>query len=327
MGSINDQAFLIQKEATPGVPVVNAMKSYQALRVMYGYESAGTSHKGSGFRANTARVTTNEWGAHSVESPQCFNAMLPVLASVLGLPVSTPGILSAAHVFLLKGKGKRTPVTFTGMWGDEDFAAQLAYLVFNNLGVGVQRSDLTLSTSAISRIPDDSVAMPTVGIVEVPAVPIPSRGYDMFIDDTWAALGTTKYLSNYDFQVTVGETWGQDTPINSAFQSFMRLVENESVDYTASMQVGLEPEMADLFTTFRDGVLKYFRIASTGPEIEAGVDYGFDLDFCARIIKRGQTATAPNSPIVVLPFDLEHAPDPATNNLIGVNLVNAVLAL
>jgi hypothetical protein len=326
------QRFLIKKETTPGTPVVTAMQNYRALRVTPGFADEGESFKGRGNRGTTARTSNIESATLSVEAPQCFNALLPVAAGVLGTPVTTqPDIPNAPtayqHVFTLTGSGERNPVTFTSQWGDSVAAFQMAYTAFQTLTMGVQRSSLTFETSAIAREPDHTITLATVGIVDIPAVPIPSRTYDVFIDNTFAALGTTKMLRCYDMSVAVGDTWGMDTPINSAITSFADLLENEDVDYSGSAQIAFDAAGKALITDFKNGTTKFVRIQATGATIGGLIAYKLMLDFPIVIIGRGEVTTAPNSPRVVLPFNYELTPDPVGGTLINLTLINTVAAL
>lgn len=329
MASMASQSFLLQREVTPGTPVTDAMRSYQGLRGRPGFEVDGETFTPSGYRAGTF-TPTEEYGRFEVEAPQCFNAMLPVLASTLGAPVSTPDgnvPTAATHEFVLKSRGERTPVTFTTIWGGVSFAFESSYFAFNELTYGVQRSELTFETSGVGRTPDETVTFPSTGITEVPAQVIPARAYDVYIDDTWDDIGTTKYLACYDASVSIGETWGRDTPINSAIVSFSSLVENEEIDFEGEMQVGLDAAAQELFSTFRSGALKYVRIAALGPVIGDDVRYRIEIDYPIRITSPGTVETAPNSPTVVMPFAYRLAPSSETDNLIRVSLTNTVLSL
>ncbi|MGB3330693.1 MAG: hypothetical protein WBA46_17155 [Thermomicrobiales bacterium] len=331
MGSINDQEFLIQRETVPGTPVTTAMRSYHGLKAKMGYASEGQSFRGGGYRVNTSRNTTMESGEHEIEAPQCFNALLPVCASVFGMPVSTPLTAAptkgATHVFRLKGRGKRTPVAFTGIYGEQGEAFQLPYLVFNDFDFGVQRSELKFETSAISRTPVANTTWPATGVTEVPAVPINSREYDVFLDDTSANWGTTQYLTAYDVGFSIGEIWGFDAPINSAFKSFAGLVENSEVDYEGEMQVGVNAAARALLDTFADGALKYVRIQADGPIIDGTDRYSIQIDYVLRVTGPGKVDTAPNSPTLVLPFAYELAADPDSGDAIVVTLTNSVLTV
>lgn len=330
MASINEMQFALQRETTPGVFADTAMRAYMGLRMKPGFNTEGSSFKGSGYRATTARNITSDHGAHAVEAPQCFNAILPVAASLIGAPASAPvGDGDAVkHVLTLMGRGKRNPVSFSAVWGNEDYAMAMDYFMFQNLTFGVQRGDLTFDTSAISRTPDtEDVDWPT-GIEEIPAVPIPSRAYDVYIDDSWDDIGTTQMLATYDASVGIGDTWGMDAPINSAIVSFAEAVENEDVDFTGAMQVGVKPSIQDIFNTFREGAVKYVRIAAAGPLIGTGPErYAISLDYPILITSPGEADTAPNSSTVILPFDYELTPDPASGKLMELTVTNTIASL
>lgn len=326
------QRFLLQRETTPGVSVTTAMKEYQGLSFSVGYNDSGDSFRSAGFRGTTARVKTDEYGDHTVDAPQDFNALLPVAASVLGEPVTTqPDAVNAPsanqHVLTLTGSDELDPVTYTAIAGNDDFAFEMNYLVFNTLDFGVQRSNLTFGTSAISRTPDETATIPTTGITQVAAVPIPSRNYDVFIDDSWANLGTTKYLSAYDASVGIGATWGMDSPINSQIVSFESLIENLDTDYSGEMSVGLAPANAVLFSSFTNDTRKFVRIAADGPIIGGSVRYRVQLDVAILVTSRGSVGDAPNSSTKILPFSYELSPDPTTNNLLALTLVNTVATI
>lgn len=327
--------LLLQRETTPGVPATNAMKAYGGLKLTPKWSTERQKFRGTGYRTVSASNKTAEFGEHSVEAPQDFNAIVPVMASVIGTPVSEPAVAEAItahkHVSTLKGRGDRTSDSFTAVWGDGDFAILMSYLRFNSLSFGVQRGELTFGTNAISRTPDESASFPTTGIVDLPAVPISTMWYDVFIDDSWDTLGTTQMLSCYESSVEVGDTWGMDTPINSAILSFQSLQENPEVDFTGQMQVGLDPAISGLFSSYKAGDLKYVRIAAEGPVIEtvagAPVHYSIQCDFCLQVDSPGEIGKAPGSNTDVLPFTYDLATDPETQNTIEFTVVNAVASL
>lgn len=329
MASMQQQKFYLQRETVPGVASLDAMRDYAALKTMPSFNDENEVFRRRGSRGLAANTSLMESATVSVESPQCFNGITPVLASVLGLPVTTqPAVTTAPtafeHVFTLTGRGERAPVTFTGQWGDSDNALQLLYLVFQSLNFGVQRSSLTFETSAIAREPDETATLVTTGITTIPAKPIPSRAYDVFMDDTEAAYGTTKMLKCYDLNVSIGDIWAMDTPINSAIASFDTLVENEDIEYTGAAQLGFNATARALIATFKAGTPKYVRIAATGPIIEGTTPYSIAFDFPIIITTRGEIGTAPNSPTVVLPFNYELTPDPSSDALITARVVNAL---
>jgi hypothetical protein len=255
-----------------------------------------------------------------------------VLASIFGLPTTTtPDATNAPtarqHVFTLMGRGARNPVTFTAQWGLGSAAIQFAYFLFNTLTMGAQRSELTFETSAFSRDGDETITLATSGVTTVESVPIDPTQYDVFSDNTWAGLGVTKLLDCHEGVVSIGETWGRSSPLNSAIVSFAKALENEEVEYGGNMQLAFDAVAKALIATYKAGARKFNRLQTTGPLIGTGPSttrYGLKIDYGYVITERGEITTAPNSPEVVLPFSYELSPDPVTGKLIEVTLTNTV---
>ncbi len=330
MGSMQHQQFLLQRQLAPNTPLVNAMRSYQGLKLMPGYGmEGGQTYTASGYRGATAFVRGDEYGNHSVEATPCFNAALPVMASIFGLPVTTTpdatnAPLARQHVFTLLGRGERSPVLFTGQWGDSSAALQMVDFLFNTLNLGVQRGELTFDTSAFSKTPDETITLATTGVTEVLSVPWDPTQYDVWADDTFLAAGTTKLLDCHEGAFSVGDTWGRSSPLNSAIVSFAKALENEDVEYSGSMQLAFDAVAKALMATFKNGAQKFIRLAQNGPIIGGAIRYRLQIDFGIRITERGEMGTAPNSPEVVLPFTYSLSPDSVSGVLIRVTLINTV---
>ena len=126
--SIVNQGFYLQKEATAGTPLTDAMRRYHGLRVRPGWAVETQEFRAEGFKTQTATQVLSEHGAHTVETIQDFNAMLPILASVLnydGVTATTP-VGGYEHTFSLTSDGPDDLTTFTGIYGDSAQALELA---------------------------------------------------------------------------------------------------------------------------------------------------------------------------------------------------------
>lgn len=172
-----------------------------------------------------------------------------------------------------------------------------------------------------------SVAATTSGSPStLSAVPISPRGYDVYADDTWAALGTTKLLACYRMNVALGDKFQPDSPINSAIVSYESAMEAEDQSYAFDATFGFDAAAVGLINTFKNGVRKYFRLLVNGPIIEGAITYRLQVDFAAFITSIGEIGTAPNSPAVTIPMTLELARDPITAKACDLTLINTVLA-
>lgn len=321
------QGFYLQKETTPGDAVTSAMRRYLGLRVNPGWNVETQEFRAAGYKTNTVTQAVSESGQHTVETVQDFNALLPILASVLTYDgVTSAGTDAYEHTFSLNAKGEDDLTTFTGIYGDSAQALQLAYFVFNSLSIGIQRGSLTLDTSAISYEPETGATIPSTGVEEIKAVPLPARGYDVFIDDTWADLGTTQ-VRPYEGNLTIGDKRAPASPIDSSVTSFAMLLENEDIDFSGSIRPGFNPEALALQTAYKAGASKFLRFANVGPEIEAGVNYELEIDVSVKVQSPGEISAAPNAPVVTLPFNYLVMPDDVSGNTLTVRLVNDVPTL
>lgn len=328
--SMINQQLLLKLESTPGTANVTAMNKVLGIWGTPSWQIEGEDFKGSGYKVNTSRITNQESGAVSIETLQDYNAMTWTLCGGFGKPTTTTpatAVTARLHTYTLSASAADPLATFTGMWGDSDRAIQMVYMVFQSLGLTVNRGGLSLESSAIARAPVTGVPMPTTGIVTIPSVPIAARSWDVYADDTWAALGTTKLLALYEGGLTFGDKYTPDFTVNSAVPSFNELLEAEDTEYSGSFRVGFDATADALITTFKNGALKFFRFESIGPIIELALPYKVTLDVCVRIMNPGEVGSAPNSPARTLPFDFGITVDPVTGNSAKAVVQNTVAAL
>jgi hypothetical protein len=328
--SIAGQATMLQKEVTPGTAIVTAMKKIEALKLRPTLAGEATPFKGlSGKVATTVTLPdlTTEWSADAV---QCFNAIGYVAASRISTPViTTPGggTLSRQAVFTLNPDGADAFQTYTAQWGDTTQAIQATYGVFQSLGLQIERGNLAFTTSFLSRDFSTGATLASGGVTTVPAAPIPPRSYDVWADDTWGTIGTTKLLACYRMNLNLADKYDPDAPINSALTSYESVIEKEDQDYGSDATFGFDANAISLINTFKAGAKKYFRVkAITTNFIETTIPYSIQVDFAAVISSTGEITTAPNSGAVVLPLNFEIARDSAAANSCVLTLVNTQLA-
>ena len=333
--SIATQQLWLQKEVTPGTPLVNAMKRYLGLKVMPGYGVEAESYKASGFKVPTSYVPNSEVGQHTVDTIQEFNSLTPILTGAFGAPVST-GVPTAdgdatEHVYTLDVDGPDTKATFTAIWGDATQAIQMNHFFFNSLGITIQRGQLTLSTSAMSYKPSTGATLPSTGTSTIGTIPVAARTWDVYADDAVGDLGTTKLLACYEGGVEFGDKYTPDWVINSALGSFDSIIENDDLEPSANLTLGFDATAVGLLGAWTAGTVKYIRLASTGPVIDqtsapADINAEIEIDLCVRITQPGEFTAAPNSPAVSLPLTCQVEADDS-GFAAAARLVNLVVSL
>ena len=306
--SIVNQSLLLQKETTLGTPVVNAMTRYHGIKGTVGWDVQEETFRAAGSSVDTGDNVLTEMGTANLEVMQDYNAMLPLLAGHFGPPVTTA--LDAGppaayqHVFTIDPFAAPGTTSFTGMWGESgQQALQVAAMVFHQLTIGVQRTQLSLSAGAILSAPKTGVAMPGSGaITDVPFVPVRAQTYCVYMDDTLANIGTTQLLALYGTEVNFGERLEPDWVVNCNLDSYSELLDREDVTRTQSLQVGFDAASVGMIDDWRDGKLQYVRVESTGPDINGTDNYGLTIDTAVRL-KPTDVGQSSTSPATVVNFD------------------------
>lgn len=325
-----NQGFLIQRETTPGVAAINAMKRYLGLRVTsFGYDVTKEQHRAAGYKVQTGEDTLTELGAIGLEVRQDFNALLPLLSGAFGLPTTTPveGATGAfEHVFEIDPRQADLLASYTAMFGDSVLALQATALAFHGLTIGVRRTALNASADAIMRKPKTGIAMPTAGVTEVPYIPVRAQAYDVYMDDTAANWGNTKLLALYATEAQFGAKYTPDWVVNSELDSYSELIENDDINYTQSLTIGFKPDAVALINHSLAGGQKFVRVATEGPPIGAsGVNHAFELDTSV-VFTPGNVTSGPDAPVTVVEFNGNMQLDATSGSFARARLVNGLEA-
>lgn len=329
--SMTYQGLYLKKETTPGTANTTGMQRYLGIGGRPGWNVETQEFRAEGYKTNTTSQPLMETGQHTINTLQDYNALLPVLASVLTYDGATqPDAENAAtayeHTFHLNPTAMDTLTTFTGIWGDATQAIQMLYLVFNSLSFGIQRGSLSVGTSAISKEPTTGASLPT-SPTTIPSQPIPARSYSVYIDDAWADLGDTKATAVYDWNLNIGDKLTTDAPIDAAVASFAGLIDNEGVAYDGNFQLGFDASAVSMIGDYKAGTQKFARVHSVGPTIGGDVTYELEVDASLLVVRPGEITSAPNAPVVVVPFDYILVPDATSGNELTVRLVNEVATI
>lgn len=421
------QNMLLQREVTPGVEIVTALKRLNALKFTHQSAVDSTAIRGQGIKTPTGVDVQKESSTFNVSGANCFNALGAILDSVLCLPVLDQPDNSGAptawrRFYSPAARAEDTRATYTGVWGDPTQQVEALYAFFNSWTLGIKRGGLDFGTSMMARKEAYGLAAPlgnekqtititgaptggswsfifdgkttalipwnvasgalqttldTVygagqfvvtggalpgtpividfrgryaffdqplitfanaftggtapaiaaaetikGAAEIPTVVLPTRGFDIFADDTWAGLGTSKLLAAYAGNLNLADKFVPDWTINSANTSYAGIVEAEDQDRSGSLVLGFDATAVAMITSFTAGARKFFQFLITGPLIGAAVSYRLKVNFAAQILK--PTDTGATDSVVTKGFDLVNSYDPISGKFLEVELINTV---
>lgn len=325
--SISTMGLLLQRESVPGTPETDAMKRYHGIRGTIGWEVERESFRAAGSKAVTGENVITEMGTADLEVTQDYNAFLPLLAGVFGEPTTTALVATPTaayeHVFEIDPYDADAMVAFTTIFGSASRALQASYMVPHGMGLTISRTSLDMSATAILRAPETGVTYPSSGVVDVPMIPVRAASYNAYIDNSWAALGTTQMLSFYNTEYNFGEKYGADWVVNRNLTSFSELLENTDIDYTQSLRVGFDATSEAMIDDALQGGRKFVRVDALGPDINGTDNYALQVDTCVSLTPNDVRENQ-DSPAVVVNFDGTLNVDATSGKFARVTLINTL---
>ena len=328
------QQVLLGRETVPGTAVPAVIRPMaMTIPPTPTFESERFSPQG--YTAPTLSIVNQEWAEADVEGRLTYTDAGLVFASAIGKPVTdvpTGATLAKRHRFLFDGLTQADPQTYTVEHGDATLARRFKHGFFNGFDLNIARDALEFSSAMMGQQVETGVALTTAGVTVVEPIPIAAGQWDVYVDDTAAAIGTTKFLDAYEAELAFGERFDPVWPINSALKSFGGIVEKAADDqeHTGMLNIGASASMEGYLDTLRRGEKKFVRLVATGPTIEGAIKYLMQIDFCC-FITETDGYTDLNS-LLVLPFSYQVGRDEAWTPITGgaaggalmVTLVNTV---
>jgi hypothetical protein len=229
----------------------------------------------------------------------------------------TGGKFTTDDIDVTGGPGPGTPyvLTFKGRYGQTNVAP----ITTTNSFTGGTSPNTTITEVTPGAKPTD-----------IPTAPMPSKLWDLYIDPTWAALGSTQVGVAYSANLKFDDKFDEDAPLNSTIISYEKPLEKQEQDATADLILRLGATAIAQFANMDAGTKQFFRLelnTSRGANpyyIEGTIPYICRFDFCAEIMGRGAIDKAPNSSAVVTPLSLVMSKDPTTGNYAQATLQNTV---
>lgn len=175
--------------------------------------------------------------------------------------------------------------------------------------------------------PAVSVAETTPGadtVTSITAVPMFPLHFSVYMDDSWAGLGTTKLLHAYDMDFGFGEKFERTRPINRLrdSDSYVEMAEQE---HELTLAFAVDATAKGLIDKIRSGGMKFIRIESQGGNIEGSIPYLFRLDLAA-FIKEAAPGDELDS-IYTREFTFGVGRDTVSGNAIACRVTNSRTAL
>jgi hypothetical protein len=228
-----------------------------------------------------------------------------VQAALEALPNITPG-----DVLCTGGTLPGTPV-------DVEFRGQ-----YRQTNVPAMTADGTGLTGGSS--PTVTVTTVTAGVTPatIDLVPVLAKTTDIFVDDTFAGIGTTKLLRCLQYDLKVGNRRTVFWPLNSAAPSFGGDVE-DSASWTITLKHAADAQGMALLGKLRAGTTFYVRCRATGGVISGTNAYRLTIDAAVKVAK----APNPGEADKLYTYDWELVPVDDPNGALSVEIINTLAAV
>lgn len=320
------QVVQLGVESTPGTPVA-ATKRLRSLSIEPTPSMEFSTFRPMGQKYQALSILGKEMATASISGRAVFDEIVYPLASVLDTPTITPGADTGySWHFAPSSTDEDAPETFTIEQGSSVRAHRFAYGLVNEFGFTINRDAFELSGSMMGYAIEDGVALTTSPAPTLlPLVPILPQNVCVYVDDTFASIGTTKLGRLLNLEWTVSDRYGPLWTIDCEEDSFVTHVETEP-SMTATIMVEADAAGMAFLADARNGETKYFRIHAHGPAIGAGTDeYEFTMNLAGKISDTGGFSDQDGVYAIEWSFVAVHDAD--IGGPMDVTVVNSLAAL
>lgn len=287
----------------------------------------------TGHKYASSQEENTEWVDITLGGNLDYNGVIYPLASVMGNVSAVTHLASVTAkdwIFTPPITGSIVPRTYTVQQGDSVRAHQVAYCIFTDFGYKGDRKNFTISGKGIGQPISDGATL-TSSPTTVALAPVPAKQFNVYLDPTSSALGTTQLTRALSVDYSMTGTYGPLFVLNRSSLGFTAHVDMAP---KASIKLKLEADASGmaLLGYLQTGVTYYLRvqaqstatIASDGP----GPIYNtFTHDMAVKVNK--PTAFSDDQGVFAIEWELDIVEDATwnTGQAQTITVTNLIAAL
>lgn len=281
-----NQTVQLGFEGTYGVDVA-ATKRMQAMGLDLDVQLNTDTYFPPGHIFPTSAAIIQEWTEADLSGILTYTEVVYPLSMLLGpATITTPagGTTSRKWVWAPAANAVLTPVSASVEKGSSVYASDFQGAVLTGFNIGWNRTDrIEIGGSVYGKRLNKGVAMTTIGAnPTVPLIRVLPPQIDVYVDTTFAGLGTTKQLRAFESGISFDNFYGSVWPLNSAITGHDGMIPTQP-DSASNMLLMADAAGMAFLDNARAGTTVYVRIKATGPIIETTIPYLFQVDFAAQI--------------------------------------------
>ena len=240
-----------------------------------------------------------------VTAPIVFNASAAIIqAAIEALPTPQPG-----DVLCTGGPINTTPVVIT--WLGAYAGQNVAQIIVSNTG-------LTGTIAATTTTPGNDT------VLDIGAVPAGAVHGNVYLDSTWAGLGSTQLLYCYTMTLSIGERMQRVRPINKS-KSSDGVIDMSDQEHTLALMLGRNAVADAQLAKLRSGTQSFCRSEWLG-DVISGAN-SFLLQFDTSVIYTEVGDPTDQDGVHAREYTGRLSIDPVSTNVIKATLVNRLPSL
>lgn len=313
--SVN-RVYQIGVETTAGT-AVPANRKLPGMSLEFSPDLRKKKHRANGFKNTSLVQLQREMSKGTFNGPLSYPEFIYPLSGLIGGSVATASGAST-WTFNPNSSGADSPKTFTCQGGDATQASQVTYLQFNNLKISINKEDCQMSGDFFAREETSTTLTASPTVVE--QHPVNINQVDVFLDDTFAEIGTTKLTDTLMVDFSIGDKFLPKEVLNTAHPSFKETAEKD-FEVTAEVTCENNAQTQAIFAAMKsDESPQFLRIQCTGPIISGAVTYLIQIDMAVNMFA---VAEQDQDGIWAYKFTFEGVYSSSMGRTFSVKVVNA----
>lgn len=313
-------------ETTPGTGVAanRRLRTYSATPSV---QTALNLIRAVGGKYSLAAHLAREWTTVALEGPLTYTEVVYLLSSVLTgvtpTQISPPTGTAYRWTFTPSQSSADSPKTYTVEYGSTNRAWKCTYGLVTEFGLNVGQDTLDVRASMLARAIQDNITL-TASPTDIEVVPVARPGVSLWLDTTAAGLGTTKLLRAFAAELQIRNRYNPVWVLDASQSSFATHVE---VPPEVTLRLLLEADAQGMgaLSAVRQGDKRFIRLKATGPNIETGNDYTFQVDLCGLVSAVGSFSDQDG--VYAIEWTFAATYDATWNKAVEVQVVNKLNAL
>lgn len=310
-------------ETSPGVGGT-ATKILPSVQWAISPEGQIEEYGGQGAKFGSQAILAKEWNSGQLSGPLDYEQFIYLAAGIYA-KVTPTGAGAAKTWTMTPANRARDPLaTYVLEHGDDLRAARTTSNYLTSLKVAWSRAGARVEGTSVGQQLVDGITL-TAGATALPQKPVSPADVEFWLDDTSAALGTTKLLRVMAAEFEVADRIGLAWPGNKTVSGF-------AAGFELKPKLGLKLQlqadsqgMSFLDQARSRGLTRFLRWTFTGPTIAGSDSYLLRFDFAVHV--RTLPAFKNGDGTYDVDVELAVVQDEAWGRAFEVTVVNTVSAL